>query len=370
MSRDARPVVVFLAKLPPPFIGPAVATRIVLQSGITRDFRLIHLDLSDHRDIRTLAKWDFTNVFLALKHYLTLLLYLLRYRPALVYIPAGQSTVGYFRDAGFILLAALFRRKIVCHLRGAYFRQWYDSLSPGLRGLVRRIHSLTDLQIVLSDRLHPLFHGILPPERIFTVPNGTDIPDPEEKKAGDPLKVLYLSNYIRSKGVMDVLQAALLMQQQTTRAHFILCGDYSEAETKREMEAFLQAHPGIAVEVSGPRSGDEKARLLREADVFLLPTFYPNEGLPWAIIEAMAWRLPVISTRHAAIPDCVEEGVNGFLVEKNAPKEIVEAIQQLGSHPSLLVQMGNASRARYEARFTEAHFIGGLRAAFWQTLSS
>lgn len=360
-----KPVVIFLGKLPPPYIGPAVATQIVLGSDLKEDLELVFLNLSDQRDVQTLGKWDMTNIFLALKHYLQLFYLILRYRPGAVYIPAGQTNVGYMRDVGFILIAKLFGKKVITHLRGGNFRNWYNHAPDIIRWTVRKVHPLTHLQIVLSDRLHPLFDWLLPPEKIITVPNGLDIPDPGRKDKKDrPLEVLYLSNYIREKGVLEVLNAAKTLAKE--EVHFTLAGGWSEAETRLKVLDFLDKNPGLSVTLHGPLSGEEKEEVLRNADVFVMPTHYINEGLPWALIEAMAWRLPLISTRHAAIPDCIEEGGNGFFVEKRSAEDLAGKIKLFLEEPDLALEMGKRSRELYESRFREKHFIEGLRMAFRQ----
>ncbi|HRB38238.1 MAG TPA: hypothetical protein PK134_04995, partial [Bacteroidia bacterium] len=122
---DKKYTVIFLGKLPPPYIGPSVACEIILNSKLKDEFNLIHLDLSDKRDINTLAKLDLTNFYLAFKQYFQLFWYCIRYRPDLVYVPAGQTNVGYTRDAGYILIAKLFGIKVLTHLRGGYFLNWY-----------------------------------------------------------------------------------------------------------------------------------------------------------------------------------------------------------------------------------------------------
>ena len=137
---DERKKIIFFGKLPPPYIGPAVATRIILNSKLKDEFELIHLDLSDHRGINTLGNFDFTNFYLAFKQYFNLIRLILKHKPYLVYIPAGQTTVGYIRDSVFILLARLFRRKVICHLRGGNFKNWYDSANSFVKWWVRYVH--------------------------------------------------------------------------------------------------------------------------------------------------------------------------------------------------------------------------------------
>ncbi|HRZ76498.1 MAG TPA: glycosyltransferase, partial [Bacteroidales bacterium] len=235
---------------------------------------------------------------------------------------------------------------------------------------VRFIHRRIDGQIVLADNLRPLFSWILPEEKIFTVPNGLDIPDPGHRPGPGPLRVLYLSNYIRSKGVMEVLEAARILESKGSVATFRLAGGWNERDTEKEVRAFLQAHPGLHIELSGPVSGAEKDLLLREADVFVLPTWYANEGLPWALIEAMAHRLPLLSTRHAAVPSCLEEGVNGFFVEKHDADSLAEALERFVREPGLAKRLGDASRERYERSFTGEAMIRGLKEAFIKTIKA
>src|SRR5690606_7922929 len=68
-------------------------------------------------------------------------------------------------------------------------------------------------------------------------------------------------------------------------------------------------------------------RLLEDADAFVLPTYYPVEAQPFAIIEAMNAATPIVATSHASIPDYVHSGANGFLVGKQAPGEIADALE-------------------------------------------
>src|SRR3989344_404090 len=144
-----RTKILFLGPKPPPFMGPTVATENLLRSRLGEYFDLIHLDTSDHRDLSTLAAIDFGNVSLALKHYCMMFWLIATKWPRLVYIPISQTTIGYLRDSVFILIAALFRRKVVCHLRGGDFKNWLDSTHAFMLSYVCAVHSLVDGQIVL-----------------------------------------------------------------------------------------------------------------------------------------------------------------------------------------------------------------------------
>ncbi|MDT8375045.1 MAG: glycosyltransferase family 4 protein, partial [Bacteroidales bacterium] len=84
------------------------------------------------------------------------------------------------------------------------------------------------------------------------------------------------------------------------------------------------------------------------------PTF--NDCLPLVLLEAMQHSLPVVSTPEGAIPDVVEDGVNGFLVPQKNATALADKLEVLIKDPDLRHKMGSAGRARYEAQFTLERF--------------
>lgn len=363
-----QPKIVFLGKLPPPYIGPAVATGILLKSKLTEKYQLFHLDTSDHRDINTLGAFDLKNLVLPFWQYLKLKYMIIRYWPQAVYIPSAQTTVAFIRDIPFILIAKFFRKKVICHLRGGNFKNWYQGASKVTRWLVRRIQRLVDAQIVLGECLVDMYTGLMPREKIFVVPNGGDFPvaEREEKKSGNgqKLKVLYLANFVRSKGVLETLHAVPEVFNKFHNIEFIFAGSWFDMETKKEFASFLVEHSELPVKVMDPMTGAEKFSLLASTDIFVFPTYYENEGHPWVIIEAMAAGLPIISTDHGAICETVSDGVNGFIIKKKNPDQITEKILILASNNEIRERMGNNSRKIYENKFTEEKMINKLVGVF------
>lgn len=365
MREAGREKIVIIGALPPPFIGPTLATEVLLNSTLSESYVLIHLNTSDHRDIETLGALDFTNVWLGIRSYWTLLALLFRHRPDVVYIPISQTTVGYLRDSVYIWLAKLFRCKVVCHLRGGYFRHWVESASRPTRSYVRHVHAMVDAQIVLGDCLRSLFDGFVrDPGRIFVVPNGKDVERTLSREIeSDRVCILYLANMIRTKGVLDVLAASRIIGT-SRNVEFVFAGAWHEPELRREIEAFLQANPELPIKWHGPASGTEKQDLFDRADVFVFPTYYPPEGHPWVVVEAMAAGLPVIATDQGAVRESVVDGSSGFLVNKQDPKDLAARIVQLIDDPELRRSMGSEGRRRYLDQFTESKMIENLKQVF------
>ena len=102
-----KPMLLIIGPTPPPYHGVAVATKILLVSGIAELFRVVHLDLADRRGIQHVNKPDLYDVALFLRQCACLLNILLRERPQLVHLTISQNTVAFVRDSFFIWLLYL-----------------------------------------------------------------------------------------------------------------------------------------------------------------------------------------------------------------------------------------------------------------------
>lgn len=364
-----KPRVLFLGPVPPPHMGPSLATVVILNSSLREDFELIHLDTSDPRELDTLGAVDFQNIWLALKFYVQAVVAILRHWPDLVYVPVAQTTLGYLKDSGFILIAKLFGRRVICHLRGGNFGNWIASASGLTRTYVRVVHGMVDGQIVLGQCLKKLFSGIVHEDRIHVVPNGKDIRYGERPPPHEGVRLLFLANMVRTKGVLDVLAATPAIHAACPDAEFVFCGAWEDPAVRAEAEAFLRDHPELPIRWVGLVKGEEKNSVILSSDVFVFPTYYPPEGHPWVIVEAMAAGLPVISTDQGAIVESVVDGVNGFIVAKRDPAAIAEKAIRLVRDRALREAMGAASLRLYQERFTEARMVAAMKDAFNAVLS-
>jgi len=350
-------------------MGPSVATGIILNSKLKDEFDLIHLDTSDHRSLTTLSAIDFWNVYLALKHYCVLIYLIISRWPAIVYIPISQTTVGYLRDSVFILIAKFFRRKVICHLRGGNFANWLDSASSVTRWFVRRVHSLVDGQIVLGETLRSLFSGIVPDQRIFVIPNARDFQNIDsQSRSKKRIQILYLSTFERTKGVLEAIHAVPLVSSARDNIEFVLAGSWHRPDVREEIESYIADHPSLPITLLVPIHGQKKYEILNNSDIFMFPTYYPPEGHPWVIVEAMAAGLPIISTDQGAITESVVDGVNGFIVEKRNAKAIAEKIITLVDDTDLRHKMGQASREFYEKKFTEQRLVENFEKCFYAVI--
>jgi glycosyltransferase involved in cell wall biosynthesis len=271
--------------------------------------------------------------------------------------------------------------RIVCHLRGGNYDNFYAAQPRWLRWLIRQTLRKADAIVVLSERLKALFDfepTVKPKIRVVSngLPFVVTVPVEPKTLPGDqpePIRLLFLSNLIESKGYLDLLEAVHILVSHyglNTRCHF--CGAFwtnpsddvrvkSAEQAQKLFESYVREQ-GLQeyVECRGPVSGAAKIDEFRQAHFFVLPTNYDNEGQPVSIIEAMAYGNVVISTDYRAIPDLVVDGVTGRLVPYGRPAAIAQAIADLVADSRRYRGMSRAAIERYQRRFTREAYLARI----------
>ncbi len=362
---ERKPTVLILGPLPPPLFGPAIATRILLNSSLNRAFNLVHLDTNTHQELSSLGKFRLSRLLENFHLYIKMLWLVLQRTPDLVLVPISQTTPGFLKDSVFLWTSRILGRPTVIQLRGSNFKNWYRSCSRAMQRFVTSTLTRTQAVIVLGNKLRYLFAGFYPPGRIFIVPNGCDInlPPPAQKN-DSTLKLLYLSNLQPSKGIEDVLRgmARVVGESDSSRITLDVVGSWRD-DMQRTALTEQCLRESLPVRFHPPVDGPEKFEHLVNADVLLFTPREP-EGHPWVIIEAMAAGLPIISTDQGAITESVIDGVNGFIIGVSRDDQIAEKILLLARDPELRVRMGEASRRFYLEHFTEEKMVQRLACVF------
>lgn len=298
--------------------------------------------------------------------------------PTTLYLSAASSLGGTLRDVGAILVARPWRTgtRVVLHSHNGDFFHPNDAL---LRVLRKWELARADRTICLSRRLLPEaaeLARLMPggrQERISVVPNTIDealVVSEREIAAkaarSAPITVLYLSNFIPSKGFLLLAEAIRRIERagRLDGFRFVFRGNWPDPAMKTVLEETLgeAALTSGAVEIgAGIWDRDEVRETLLAADVFCLPTSYPSEAQPLSIIEAMACGCAILATDHASIADMVIPDENGALVEKGSAEAIAAFL--LRTDRATLSRQGAASRALFGARFARDRFDAAIREA-------
>ena len=194
-----------------------------------------------------------------------------------------------------------------------------------------------------------------------------------EPAVGGPVKLLSIGRFVEKKGLEYGIRAVARVRRERPDRKIVyrIVGDGELAGDLMRLIERLGLND--CVELLGPRSHREIPSLLRESDVFLLPSVRSaegdEEGIPVSLMEAMATGLPVVSTLHAGIPELVEEGVSGFLAPERDEETLARRIIDLVDHPERWPEMGRQGRRKVEAEHDSDVLNDRLEATYLRLLS-
>lgn len=219
--------------------------------------------------------------------------------------------------------------------------------------LYDKLFSYLDLALPISSYWKNKLIGLgYSPEKIRVQYLGVDCDvfqfQPRLRSPGQPTRFITIARFIEKKGIEYGLRAFAQVAQENERVEYILIGDGPLQASIKELIDRL----GIAdkVQLLGSRTQLEVIELIKNAHILLAPcvtaTDGDKEGIPVSMMEAMATGLPVISTYHSGIPELVQDGVTGFLVDEKNVTKLSEKMKYMTGHPEIWPIMGKAGRDR------------------------
>jgi glycosyltransferase involved in cell wall biosynthesis len=205
--------------------------------------------------------------------------------------------------------------------------------------------------------------------RIYIVNNGLPDIDKRYRKNrndsfGKEARVLYLSNLIRSKGIEDYIESLAVLERKGISFRGIIIGADADMTGKDLIKLIKSKKLETKIEYLGKKYDSEKFDILNKADIMVFPTKMKHECFPGVAIEGMQFSIPVIATKEAALPDIIDDGVNGFLVSINSPDQIAEKLEILINDQELCQSMGRAGRKKYEEKYTFECFEQNMKKVF------
>lgn len=286
-----------------------------------------------------------------------LFIMLIQHRPNLCYYTLTTSGKAFYKDCILIFMIHIFRIRIIYHLQN---KRINERENKKINDALFRFIFRNSFVILLSKILYDEIEKYVCPENVYFCPYGINdyqidtcslyTPDIH------PLKILYVSDLIRANGVYDLIDACALLMDKGYRFRCDFVGNEGDVS-----EALFNAYvkqKGMVENVRylGTKNRKQKGSLYEQADIFVLPTWHPDECFPLVILEAMQHSLPVISTYEGAIPEIIDDQLTGFLIPQHDVTALSEKLELLLRNPILRMQLGSGGRIKYENNFTRRIF--------------
>ncbi|WP_242038793.1 glycosyltransferase family 4 protein [Anabaena lutea] len=248
-----------------------------------------------------------------------------------------------FRQAIMTFIAWIFRKPIIVHAHGSQFHEFYLGLSQWMQQLLSWIFGKCQRFIVLSASWQEFYTNTfgLKPEQVVVLYNPVKVPSSVPHRAdAQKVNLLFLGRVGERKGAFDLIRAfSLLPEQQKIKSSLIMAGD-GDLETAHNLVKTLNLEDYI--KLPGWIGAEARDILLSQANVFILPSY--NEGLPLAMLEAMAWELPVIVTPVGGISEIVIHGENGLIVKPGNIEQLSNGINSLIENENFRLSLGSQAR--------------------------
>lgn len=340
--------------MPPPVHGAAMMGQYIHDSKVINDaFDCRYFNLTLAKGLEDIGKGGIGKLCSFIAQLAKIRKEAKEFKPDLCYVTPNAKGGAFYKDFVIVMLLKLMRRKIVVHYHNKGVAARQDKAFDNF--LYKRFFKGIKV-ILLADALYDDVKKYVDRKDVFICPNGIPETRSETLPAARNNKIphiLFLSNLLISKGVLVLLDACKILRD---RGYSFVCdfvgGETDEMNAEQFRKAAIERGTEKTAAYLGKRYGEEKTRFLQDADIFVFPTYYPNECFPLVLLEAMQQGLPCISTNEGGIPDIIDEGKTGFIVEKKNAEQLADKISYLINHPERCKEMAENGYKKYRSQFT------------------
>jgi len=246
----------------------------------------------------------------------------------------------------------LLGQRYVVHIHSGAMERYIARQVTPIRAAVRFVWNRASRIVCLSGNMREWLtqRWKIAPAKCVLVYNGLSEPSLGNVRPAtrqEPTVILFLGKLVEAKGVRTLLDAAEKLRDLGCSYRLLVGGNGG-------VQAFLDevARRGLAhtVEYLGWVIGDDKVRLLANADIFVLPSH--SEGFPVSIIEAMAFGVAIVSTNIPGVVDAVTHEQHGLLVPPRDDVALCDALFRLIENPAMRAKLAVAAQQRFMDRFT------------------
>lgn len=356
-----KPKVLFVMCLPPPVHGQSMVGAMIRDSKFINDnIDGTYIKTSSSSGMDDMGKMRWGKVRDYLKVLYKTFRTIRKEKPQLVYVTPVATGVAFYRDFVMVQMLKMLGCNVVAHFHNKGISTKQDRKLDNW--LYSRFFQNINV-ILLAGNLYEDIKKYVKPNQVYLCPNGIkdEHPGVVPVRNNTTPQLLFLSNLITEKGVVDLLDACKILNDKGVKFECTYVGaetteisgeTFSRMVDDRELK-------GI-VEYIGKRYGGEKEACYANSDIFVFPTFYHNECFPLVLLEAMSYGLPCVSTNEGAISEIIDDGKTGYVVEKNNPQQLADKLEVLINDVTLRKEMGHAGKAKFKEQYTQNKFEWNL----------
>lgn len=363
IDKQKKTTVLFILHLPPPVHGAAMVGKYIHDSQIVNEaFDCHYINLTTAKDLADIGKvgirklWQFAGLLNRIRKTVRKL------KPSLVYVTPNACGGPFYKDFIVVQMLKMMRCRVVLHYHNKGVSTRQDRFMDNM--LYKQFFKKVKV-ILLAEALYQDVKKYVNRNDVYICPNGIPETLTQEPKAERHNKIphfLFLSNLLESKGVLVLLDACKILKE---KGYNFVCdfvgGETSEIDATRFAKEVEDRQLNRLVIYQGRKLGNDKQTFFKKADIFVFPTYYKNETFGLVNLEAMEYKLPIISTNEGGIPDVVKDGENGLICQKRNATSLAECMEQLLDSDNLRIKMGEDGYKKFKQHFTLNSFESKFR---------
>tara|TARA_R110002050_G_C8963043_1_gene514760 strand:- start:3396 stop:4487 length:1092 start_codon:yes stop_codon:yes gene_type:complete len=347
--------ILIIGPFPDPISGVSLANQVVSEILSNEvNWNVSKLNTSFNKFDENVGSFSWDKLFFNLKFNLSVFKVI---NHDVIYLTPGQTFYGVTKYLLFFLFSWCFGKEIIFHVHGNHLAKEYSDLTGIKKWLFHFVLSKSKKGIVLSESLMDNISPFVAENGRFYLFNfaqdwsGYEAKNVEIEKKG--LRIVFLSNLMKEKGINDLLNALIQLEKSGIKYEARIAGNIDAENESQVMDKLKELNNTSFI---GVVKGQAKFELLEWANTFVLPTYYKMEGQPISILEAMAAKCVIVTTKHAGIPDIIQESKNGLFVEKQNSDSIYSVFRKLNKYPIKYNEIAMNNRVEYLEKYTVAVF--------------
>ncbi len=349
---------------PPPYYGQAMMTERLVNARFD-NIKIYHVRMAFSKSLSSVGTFAISKLLHMIEIVAKAFYYKYRYQiNILYYMPGGFNFTPVARDIFILFFLRLIFKKTILHFRAAGVSGVVDRQPFPLKQLAKYVYCRPELAIHLSE-LNPDDGGYFEAKKTMVVPNGLEDAAQEYLPIHRPQKecvtILYVGIIQETKGVMVLLEATKLLKERKLSIRVNLVGGFNSLEFEEQVINYCRQHNLMdIVSLVGIKTGEEKWKYFREADIFCFPSYYECESFGNVVVEAMMFELPVVATEWRGIASIVDHKETGLLVPIKDPEATSNALAELIEKIPVRKRFGEVGRRKYDQTYRVDRFLNTI----------
>lgn len=358
--------ILILGALPPPIHGASIYYQNLINNKLLhKTFNVYFINLNLRNVLSSYQKFTFKKVTMTFFFLFKFIFFLTTKNIDLIFSGIAYPKFPFIKDSLFVILAKIFNKKIIGCIVGTGLKSSYKSSPLLLKKYYRFVGKLYNSFITPGIKMSKRdFDSIFPIEKVNSVPFGINPIINKKIKIEYHINfynILYMSNFISSKGIFEILKSVKYVILKYKNVKFIFAGEWISKDDERVAKKIIsEDNINDYIEFVGIITKEKKKEILLKSHIFLLPTYYKFEGLPLALLDAMSCGHFIIATDHASIGEVIKDGVNGLFCKQRNPKDLSNKILLAIEQKDLAYKVRSSNINEFYELYTHDKYIERL----------